>query len=181
MSALGSWRSQGGRVRSFLFGLVMVGVVGCGTAAKVKRLSTVEKDHYQALRVWMDGTQEKAYLKKKTQAERDTYLKESGLWDRFYKYSPEERTAILEGDVQVGFKIDQVFMAWGEPHDRTRLPGRQAERSELLVYRFEVDQEELIRVWSPDSKTAYKAVDQFRRELIIDDAKVAEIKEKKGW
>jgi hypothetical protein len=168
-------------VRSLLFGLVMMGVVGCGTAAKVKRLSAVEKDHYYALRVWMDDAQEKTYLKKKTQVERDAFLKEAGLWDRFYKYSPEERQAILEGDVKVGFKIDQVFMAWGEPHDRTRLPGRQAERSEMLVYRFEVDEEGVIRVWSPDSKTAYKAVDQFRKEVIIDDARVAEIKEKKGW
>ncbi len=162
-------------------GMLVAGLGGCGTAAKLKRLAPVEQDHYQALRVWMSEEQEKAFLKKKTQAERDQYLREVKLWERFYQYSEAERKAILEGEVKPGFKQDQVYMAWGEPHVRNRLTGRQAERSELLIYRFEVDEEGLVRVWSPDSKTAYKAVEQYRVELILDNAKVTEITEKKGW
>ena len=165
----------------WVVGIMGLGLGGCGTAAKMKRLSAVEQDHFQALRVWMEDDQEKAFLKLKTEAERDQYLKEIKVWERFYQYSESERKAILGGDVKPGFKQDQVYMAWGEPHLRNRLTGREAERSELLVYRFEVDEDGLVRVWTPDSKTAYKAVEQYRVELILDNAKVAEITEKKGW
>jgi len=155
--------------------------VGCGLSGKVKRLESYEKDHYYALKVWMEKADHKAYLKGKTPEVRDAWLKEHGFWDRFYQYDERTRTAILTGDVQVGFKQDQVFMSWGEPHQRNRLTGRAAERSELLTYRFEVDDEGHTVVWTPESKTANFAAEKYSLQLYMDDAVVTEIVRKDSW
>jgi hypothetical protein len=72
-------------------------------------------------------------------------------------------------------------MAWGAPYDKRKPPGRQAERSELLVYRFERHKDGVILVYEPNSKTLYKAIGTFTRLAYIDDDKVVEIVEKEGW
>lgn len=167
-------------MRPFLLALMLV-AAGCGTAAKVKRLEDREQDHYYALKVWMTDDDRKAFLKLKTPEERDQWLKDKGLWDRFYKYDDEKRSAIVEGDVQVGWKQDMVFMAWGEPASRSRLPGRPAERSELFIYRFEVDKKGNTLIWRPESNETYKASELYRLELIVDDQVVTEITKKDGW
>lgn len=167
-------------MRISVVGLVALALfAGCGS--KTKKLSEVERDHYYALRVWMSPDQEKAYFKYKTQAERDQYLREAGLWDRFYKYPAEQRDLIAAGEVKVGWTEDTMFMAWGQPHDRLRLTGRPAVRSELFRYRFEVDSEGFVRVWDPKSKTAYKAVSQYQLDVYVDDSKITEIVKKDGW
>ena len=153
-------------------------LTGCGYKKNVKNLTDSEFDHYYALRVFMSEDQVKTYLKKETADERNAYLKEIGLWDRFYKYSDREREQIVRGDVAVGWTQDKVLMSWGDPYEFRKLPGRKAERSELWVYRFEVGEDGAVRVWTKDSKTYYKATRLFVRELTLDDGKVAEIEEK---
>lgn len=49
------------------------------TGSKIKKLSETEADHYQALRVWMDKDDKKAYFKLKTEEERNQWLKDAGL------------------------------------------------------------------------------------------------------
>jgi hypothetical protein len=71
-----------------------------------------------------------------------------------------------------------LYMAWGSPYDRTRLVGRNAVRSEMLTYRFEVQEDGAILLWEPGSKTAYKAIRLFVREVVIDDDNLVEIREK---
>lgn len=165
------------------FALMMVvllaTVAGCG--GKEKRLSSAEKDHYYALKVFMEDDQEKAFLKGKTEEARNQYLKDNKLWDAYYQYDEETRAQILAGDVQTGWNVEQVYMSWGEPHRRQRLVDRPAERSELLVYRFEVSSDGALMVWQPNSKTAYKAVSMFENHVIIDGKRVAEITRKEGW
>ena len=158
--------------------LVLALTMGCGYKGNVKNLTDAEFDHYYALRVFMSEEQVKTYLKKETPEERNAYLKEQGLWDRFYQYSDRDRQAIVRGDVAVGWKQDMVQMAWGDPYEFRKLPGRSAERSELWVYRFEVGEDGATRVWTKDSKTYYKATRLFVREVILDDSKVASIEEK---
>lgn len=152
--------------------------MGCGYERFQKRLDNQEFDHWYALRVYMTENQRKTYLKFKTRDERDAYLKELGLWDRFYSYSDEERQEIVAGEVKRGWTKDKVEMAWGAPHDRQKAMGRQAVRSDIYIYRFEQQADGRILIWEPNSKTAYKAVRLFVREVIIDDDVVAEIRER---
>jgi hypothetical protein len=155
---------------------------GCSYTRLTKRLSDAEFDHYYALRVYMDEDQRKEYLKLKTQEERDQWLRDAQLWDRFYQYDERTRDRIVEGAVAVGWTLDQVYMAWGKPIDRKRMPGRKATRSELLVYKFEEHRAEdgsrSAIIWVPGSKTAYQADRFFIREVLLDDDVVAEIAEK---
>jgi len=162
-----------------LFALTAVLLGGCGN--KVKRLSAVERDHYYALKVWMEDGERKAYLKNKTEDERNAWLHDNGFWDRFYQYDEAMRQAIIDGDVSDGWTYDQVYMAWGKPHERKRLTGRKAQRSELLVYRFEVQADGSVVVWQPGSKTAHIAVDLYRIELNVDDGVVTESTRRAGW
>ncbi len=165
-------------MRRLAFVLALVALQACSWKRHIKDLSDEEFDHYYALRVFMTEDQQKEYLKLPTEEERDAWLKQHGLWDRFYQYEPHIREKIVAGDVQEGWTKDMVYMAWGAPLDRRKLPGRKAERSEMLIYRFEEQPDGTILVWTPDSKTAYKAVGFFEKEVILDDDVVAEIRRK---
>jgi len=153
-----------------------------GTAlAKREAMTQAEEDHYAALRVFMDSKEKKAYTKLKTTAERDAWLKEQGLWDRFYQYDESKRQKILDGDVWKGWTYDMVLMAWGAPHSKRRITGRQAQRSEMYTYKFEVDAEGHHLIWTPDSKATVTASRFYRVELMIDDGRVTEMEKKEGW
>jgi len=156
-------------------GALALGVFGSGSALadKTKRLSAAEKEHYQALKVYMGKKQRKAYLKLKTEEERNAWLKERGLWDKFYQYDERVREAILVGDVKVGWEEDAVFMAWGAPVKRFTVVDRPASLSEEFLYRFEVSPEGGVLVWTKDSKTAHKAQLLYQIQLTVDDGRVA--------
>lgn len=160
-------------------GLLLVAMLsmGCSYTRHIKNLSDTEFDHYYALRVYMSEDQKKAYLKLKTEEERNQFLKDAGFWEKFYAYDADEREQIIAGDVQVGWSKDWVYMAWGAPYDRARLVGRNAVRSERMVYRFEQHEDGTILLWEEGSKTAYKASRLFIRELVVDDDVVREINE----
>jgi len=154
---------------------------GCG--GKIKRLSPTELDHYNALQIWWadDKGADKAYLQNKTQEERDAWLKDNGYWERFYQYPEQRRNEIIAGLVGKGWTYDQVYMAWGRPHQRQLAAGRTAERSELFTYRFEVDYEGIPHVWVPNSKLTREAIELFRLDLYLDDDVVTEMVRREGW
>ena len=153
----------------------------CGIDRKAKKLSDAEFDHYYALRPYMNDDAKKAYFKNKTEAERNTWLQEAGLWDRFYQYPEDVRALIVAGEVTSGWTKDMVMMAWGAPYDKQKVAGRPATRSERLVYRFELHGDGTIYLWSEDSNTTFKAASFFRREVVLDEDVVAEIVQKDGW
>jgi hypothetical protein len=161
--------------------LVVLSLLLVAASGKEKRLSEAEQAHFYALKPYLEKDQEKAFLKLKTQAERDAYLKDLGLWDRFYKYDEAQRDQIVAGEVEIGWYEDMVIMAWGPPYQKRRMTSRPATRSELYLYRFEVDKRGVVRVFQPDSRTAYKMVDRFQTELYIDDGRVTEILRKEEW
>lgn len=148
--------------------------------SKLDRLTDAEQTHYRALRIFLDKKEQKEWLKGKTEEERNAWLKEHGLWDRFYMHDEATRAEIVAGEVELGWSTDMVYMAWGSPFQRQRLTGRQASRSELLVYRFEVDKKGYA---TPvvGKKIDYQAVDQYQVEVIIDDDVVADLIEKPDW
>lgn len=166
---------------TLLFGLGLTLLASGCTGKQMKRLSDAEFDHFYALRPYMGEDSRKEFLKLKTEDERNAYLKEAGLWDRFYKYDQTIRDEIVAGDVQAGWTKDKVLMAWGAPHDKQKLTGRPATRSERLVYRFEKHEDGTVLVWEPNSKTEYKAVKLFQKDVILDDDVVAEIRQRDRW
>ena len=147
--------------------------VGCNP---IKRLSDTEWDHYRALRVYMSEDERNAFLKNKTEEERNEFLQALGLWDRFYQYPEDVRELILSGDVARGWTKDKLLMAWGRPYDMQKLAGRDTYRSERYIYRFEEHEGGRLIIWAKGSKTAYKAIRIFERTVILDDDVVAEIK-----
>ena len=153
-------------------------LVGCSVSRLEKKLEPDELGHWRALRVYMEEEEQKTYLKSKTRPERDDFLKQNGLWDRFYQYPPHVRELIEAGEVQPGWTVDMVLMSWGQPYSRDRVFGRDAQESERLTYRFEQQPDGAYLVWVPNSKTQYKAVRLFVFELITDDGKVMTMEEK---
>ncbi len=165
-------------MHALLLSLALSMSAQAGWQNKVKKLSDTEFDHYYALRAYMNDDQKKAYLKLKTEEERNDFLKQLGLWDRFYQYDPATRETIIAGKVEIGWTKDMIEMAWGVPFDKRRLAGRKAQRSELWVYRFEQQKGGGVLVWEPGSKTQYTAVRLFERELTMDDDRLVEMVEK---
>jgi len=160
----------------------------CGSAGKIKKLSEVQYGHYIALRPFMTDAEKDAWLKLKTDAEKDAWLKaktccipEKSLWDKLYQYNEVVRQRILDGKVDTGWTKEQVLMAWGAPYDKRKLTGRPAQRSELLVYRFERHEDGVVLVYEPKSKTLYKALGTFTRLAYVDDDVVTSLVEKEGW
>ena len=82
---------------------ILLGALLLSSGSKVKKLTDTEKDHYQALRVWMDKYDKKAFFKLKTEEERNQWLQDKGLWDRFYDYPDWQREKILYGEVDMGW------------------------------------------------------------------------------
>jgi len=157
-----------------IFALAMILALPTSASAdKTKRLSAVEKDHYQALKVYMNKTQRKNYLKIKTEEGRNAALKKAGLWDRFYKYDKAVREDILKGDVKVGWEANAVYMAWGAPVKKLSITGRNASLSNELQYRFEVDPYGGVAVWTEKSKTEHKAALLYQIQLTVDDDRIA--------
>ena len=160
--------------------LLLITSAGC-TQRRIKRLTNDEYNHYYALKVWMTDEERDTFLKRKIEEDRNAFLQELGLWDRFYRYSELERSEIIEGEVEVGWTKDKVLMAWGRPHDSQKLVGRQARRSERLIYRFELHEGGRVLVWDANSNTDYQAQRLFQRDLILDDDLVVDIVLKRSW
>ena len=156
----------------------LLNFTACSYERFQKRLDTQEFDHWYALRVYMKEDQRKSYLKYKTREERDAYLKQIGLWDKFYQYDPDVREKIVAGEVELGWTKDMLEMAWGAPYERKKAIGRAASRSQIYIYRFEQQPDGSVLVWESDSKTVYKAVRLFVKIVTIDDDVVMEIEEK---
>lgn len=165
------------RVTRFLLVLLLSFPAAAG---KLSRLTEAELDHYRALRVFMEEGEEKAWLKLKTTEERDAWLHEHGLWDKFYALPSEVRDQIVSGKVERGYTREMVYMTWGAPFQKNRLTGRPASRSELLVYRFEVDKDGFANPIAT-KRGDYKAEGHYQMELIVDDDVVTEMTKQDGW
>ena len=159
-----------------MFWFFWVGMLigGCSYKRHIKRLEAAEKDHWAALRVFMKEEQKKEFLTKKTRPERDEYIKSLGLWDKFYELSERRREEILSYDVKKGFNQEELLMSWGKPYRVSLEPTSKAVQSHRWTYRFEqhVDpktKQEYILIWEPNSKTEYKSIRVFERDVIIDD------------
>ena len=157
-------------------------ILACGVARFEKNIDQDEFDHWRALRVYMNEETQKSYRKLKTREERDEFLKSEGLWERFYQYEDHIRDQIAAGDVKPGWDENMLYLSWGQPFSRERIFQRPAQESYRLIFRFEQLADGAVLVWIPGSKTQYKAIRLFQKEVIIDDGIIAEIKDiDQGW
>ena len=150
------------------------------TAGKLDKMSTEERAHWRALRVFVEEKDQKKWLRLKTEEQRNEWLKERGLWDRFYEHDEVVREQIVAGDVRLGWDRMMLYMAWGAPSEKLKLTGRAASRSERLVYRFEVDKDGFaspLTGRNPD----YKAVDRYQVNVILDDNVIADMMRLEDW
>lgn len=167
--------------RVLVIALLSLGLIGPALAGKLDRLESDERDHYRALKVWMDTKERKRFLKLKTREERDAWLKEQGYWDRFYQYDATQRRMILDGDIKVGWTEDMVLMAWGPAYTRRREILQDAARAETLVFRFEVNQDNEVLVFVPGSSSYHEAKKLFRMNVLLADGKVRSMTKQDGW
>ncbi len=149
-------------------------------AGKLDRLSDTEKVHWRALRVFVDKDEQKLWLKLKSEEERNQWLKDRGYWERFYQHPPHVRDQIVAGDVKKGWNREKLFMAWGQPSERRMLTGRPANRSERLIYRFQVDKKGFVTV-VVDARPDYKAVDRYQVDVVLDDDVITELTRRDDW
>ena len=167
-------------MRRFLT-VVGIGVLFVLAGAKLNRLPQAEQKHFLALRVFMSDTQQKAFLKLKTSAERDAYLTSEGLWELFYRHDETTRSKIVQGRVSRGWDTDMVLMAWGKPFRRQRSAARAGGQAEKLTYRFEVSPDGMHKVSPPKSKTAHQAVEKYSIEVLCESGVVVEMSQLSGW
>ena len=158
-----------------LWMFLMWNFVGCSYMRHVKRLEEPEKKHWAALRVFMGEEQKKSFLTLKTREERDAYLKNLDLWDKFYSLDAKRQEEILNYDVQVGWNQEELLMSWGVPYKKQLEPtSKNGVSAERWIYKFEEhldkkDGQKYILIWEEYSQTEYKALRVFAREVIIDD------------
>lgn len=82
-----------------------------GCSPSPDRLSSPAKNFYFAIE---DETKQKKYLGLK-ESERQSFLEDLGLWQKWLELSSEERDVVETKEVKVGFKEFAAHMAWGAP------------------------------------------------------------------
>lgn len=171
---------------------LVVFLAACGLNGKINRLSDDERPQFEAVRVFMAEDEFKEYLSLKTEEERQKYMKDHGpanvingpkksYWDMYYQYDQAIRDKIATGEVQKGWTEDRVTMAWGPPFQRRRVTRDYAERSEVMIYRFEVAKDGTPMVYRPGSKATYGAIRVYQIDVHVDDGKVTDLIEKDKW
>ena len=158
-----------------------MGLIVVLMGGKLDRLSPDERAHWRALRIFVEKRDQKRWLKLKTEEERNAWLQEQGLWDRFYQHNASVRDQIVAGDVRLGWSRQMLYMAWGIPTEKLRLAGRNASRSEMLVYQFEVDPDNFITVRKASDPPNHRSVDRYQVNVAVDDDVVAKLIELNDW
>lgn len=91
--------------------MVSSALVACANSPD--RLAPPYRQFYYNLPTEQDKSD---YLRLKD-ADREPFLKQRGLWDKWSALPTNERKAAMIGEVKVGFKEFAAFMAWGPPAD----------------------------------------------------------------
>jgi hypothetical protein len=96
-------------------GVLALSLVGVAAACahNPERLPELDRRFYYVLETPDD---QKAFVKLK-ESERQAFLEQKGLWNRWTALPVSEREAAGKSDVRVGFREFAVFMAWGPPAD----------------------------------------------------------------
>lgn len=88
--------------------LLLLSLSAC---ASVERLPTLDRQFYYNLE---SDSDKDAFLHLK-ESERQGFLEQKGLWQKWTELSAGERDSVKTKDVQVGHKEFAAHMAWGPP------------------------------------------------------------------
>jgi hypothetical protein len=89
----------------------LLGTFGC--VHNPDRLPHLDRQFYENL---PDDKQQQAFLRLK-ESERQAFLEQQGLWARWTELSSDERDAVKNRSVEVGYKEFAAHMAWGPAAD----------------------------------------------------------------
>ncbi len=108
--------------------LALSAAVSCATSPD--RLPTLDRQFYENL----ENDREKEEFLELKPAERQAFLEQAGLWDRWTELTAEEREGVKNREVKVGFKAFAAHMAWGPPADtREEMAGERKVRFETFI------------------------------------------------
>ena len=84
-----------------------------GCASNPERLPQLDRQFYENIET---DREQQEFLKLK-KGERQAYLEQLGLWNRWTELTAEERSGVEQRNVEVGYKQFAAHMAWGRPAD----------------------------------------------------------------
>jgi hypothetical protein len=98
-----------------LGGMLLV-IAGCTYEAAVRSLPVAERSEFRAYRKMMTPGQVQTYLAKTTPTERQAYLRDIGLAQRFEALDEHDRNAVLAGQIRLDVSAEALCFIWGEPY-----------------------------------------------------------------
>lgn len=107
---------------------VLSSVSACATSPE--RLPELDRQFYYNL----ESDKEREEFLELKAAERQAFLEQAGLWDRWTELTAEEREGVANHEVKVGFKRFAAHMAWGPPADtREEAAGERKVKFETFI------------------------------------------------
>ena len=95
--------------------LVILLLAGCATYRAYQKLPPDERQLYRVYSQIMTNKQSKTYLELPTAADRAAYAKQIGVAQQLDALPPQERQAVLLGDVYKGMSDKALRLVWGMP------------------------------------------------------------------
>jgi hypothetical protein len=110
--------------------LAMIMLAGSGCANNPERLPELDRRFYYNL----DSARDQEQFLDLRDEDRQAFLERKGLWSKWIALPEAERTAVGDGNVEIGFHEFATFMAWGPPADsQTRDPDGRAVRQHTFI------------------------------------------------
>jgi hypothetical protein len=98
-----------------LLGTIVV-LTGCTYDAAVRQLPLAEQAEFHMYKKVLTVPQAHTYLAKASAAERQAYLRQIGLAQRFEALDPLDRDAVQSGFPRAGMSTEALRFVWGEPY-----------------------------------------------------------------
>ncbi len=108
-----------------LFSVTLIILAGCASQHSYQHLPTAEQELYRAYSQVMTRRQSQTYLSLSTAAEREAFAREIDVAQKLDALSPEERQAVLYGDVFKGMSGQALRFVWGDPCRKEGPPAHQ--------------------------------------------------------
>ncbi len=106
--------------RASRIGLATFALLIVGCAHNPERLPRVDRQFYYNL----ENDQDKQDFLKVKAKNRQSFLEQKGLWQKWTALTDEEKRAVAAGKVEVGHSVFSAHMSWGPPADVRQVDNR---------------------------------------------------------